>query len=260
MSISLSRGWQCFQELWAGGHYGSQSVCSHAPGPQSMLWDFLLVKRVLVGSVNPTVRSCFDCDHLALFDSIVSIGLFRHNDRSALVLIAVTVGKTVFHLLRQKFISVCVHLFSTCPYECIICRFVLYIKCYFDWVVFGNQMLLNRPLVLSSPSETKQISTFPSVSNYSFPFYIHNVHPLLSFPFPLFFFFSPSSPLYLYPFFCLSHALVPWHRALSFPHLSSCRWFHSSLLPIPLCFVLFKVGLWVSLSVGGSDESVILPV
>lgn len=44
------------------------------------------------------------------------------------------------------------------------------------------------------------------------------------------------------------------------PHLSCCHSFHSSLLPSQLLFVLFKVGLLVSVSVcGGRDESLILP-
>lgn len=41
-------------------------------------------------------------------------------------------------------VSVSVPLFSPCPYKCLICKCVLYIKSYCDLVVFENYMLLNR--------------------------------------------------------------------------------------------------------------------
>lgn len=116
------------------------------------------------------------------------------------------------------------------------------------WVIHQLRVVLNLnviklPLILSSYSKNKHIAQHSSSS------FLYHIHPPPTLDSVLPFLSSPSSPLYHHPSFSLFPALAPWHRSSCCPHLSSCHLFHSSLLPIPLCFVLFKVGLWVSVSV-----------
>lgn len=79
--------------------------------------------------------------------------------------------------------------------------------------------------------------------------YIFKMSIMHFFPFCILSSSSPSLSLYLRPFFYVFPTLDRWHRSLPSPHLSSCHLLHPSLLPTPLCFVLFKVGLSMSVSV-----------